>query len=73
MNNLTGRLHRYDEIAKGAKFKIDHLMNQIKIATAVLEKNKLAKDGKLTEAAIKQLKGEEKSKKKTSKKKKKKK
>jgi len=60
LNNLAGRLHRYDEIARMAKFKIDHLMGQVNIATKVLEKNKLAKDGKLLPSAVKQLQEKEK-------------
>ena len=55
LNNLAGRLHRYDEIAKTAKFRMDHLMKQVQIATKVLEDNKLAKDGKLVPAVAKKL------------------
>jgi hypothetical protein len=55
LNNLAGRLHRYDEIAKSAKFRMDHLMKQVQIATKVLEDNKLAKDGKLVPSVAKKL------------------
>jgi hypothetical protein len=55
LNNMAGRLHRYDEVAKNAKFKIDHLLKQVQIATKVLEDNGLAKDGKLVESVAKKL------------------
>ena len=60
LNNLAGRLHRYDEIARMAKFKIDHLTGQLNIATKVLEQNGLAKDGKLLPAAVEKLQKKEK-------------
>ena len=31
VNNMTGRLHRYDEVAKIAQFKINQLVNQINL------------------------------------------
>jgi hypothetical protein len=55
MNNLAGRLHRYDEVARTAKFRLDHMMQQLKIATKVMEDNGLAKDGKLVPAVAKKL------------------
>jgi hypothetical protein len=55
LNNLTGRLHRYDEVAKSAKFRMDHLMKQVQIATKVLEDNGLAKDGKLVPSVAKKF------------------
>lgn len=55
LNNLTGRLHRYDEIAKMAKIRMDHLMRQVQIATKVLEDNGLAKEGKLLPAVAEKL------------------
>jgi|APSaa5957512576_1039674.scaffolds.fasta_scaffold27014_1 hypothetical protein len=76
LNNMAGRLHRYDEVAKNAKFKIDHLLKQVQIATKVLEDNGLAKDGKLVDSVARKLASGEntgKAKKKVSKKKAKKK
>jgi hypothetical protein len=55
LNNLAGRLHRYDEAARAAKLKADHLLKQVQIATKVLEDNGLAKDGKLVDNIAKKV------------------
>ncbi len=47
LNNLTGRIHRYDDIAKMAQGKIRQLTQQLQIAAQALNDNGLLKDGKL--------------------------
>lgn len=48
LNNLTGRIHRYDEIAKMAQGKINQQKQQLQIAGKVLHDNGLLdKEGKL--------------------------
>ncbi len=47
LNNLTGRIHRYDDIAKMAQGKIRQLTQQLQIAAKVLNDNGFIKDGKL--------------------------
>lgn len=61
VNNLTGRLHRFDDLAKIAQTKIYNLSRQLHVASKVLNDNGLIKDGKLV------IKEEEKSDKKSSK------
>jgi hypothetical protein len=48
LNNLTGRIHRYDEIAKMAQGKINQLTQQLQIAGKALHDNGLLdKEGRL--------------------------
>ena len=40
LNNLSGRLHRYDEVARVAQFKAHHLEEQLKLAQeSIIEKD----------------------------------
>jgi hypothetical protein len=40
LNNLSGRLHRYDEVARVAQFKTHHLEEQLKLAQeSIIEKD----------------------------------
>jgi hypothetical protein len=64
LNNISGRLHRYDEIAKVAHAKIHELNSQLQLAHKIMiEKGIIGEDGKIKNSPTKK-----KSKKKTTKK-----
>jgi hypothetical protein len=48
VNNLAGRLHRYDELAKVAQFKIRQLSEELNKEKAVVVKNKKEPEKKKT-------------------------
>jgi hypothetical protein len=46
LNNISGRFHRYDEIARMAKFRIDQLTTNLKQAQEELDKKEKKKSKK---------------------------
>ncbi len=48
LNNISGRLHRYDEVAKVAHAKIHELNSQLQVAHKIMvDKGIIGKDGKI--------------------------
>jgi len=54
LNNISGRLHRYDDVAKVAHAKINELNSQLQIAHKIMiEKGIVGKDGKIKSPSTK--------------------
>ena len=54
LNNISGRLHRYDDVAKIAQAKIHELSSQLKLSQKIMiEKGIIGKDGKIKNSSTK--------------------